>query len=105
MYELTLSAPGKNAMSLASMEAVLHGLAEAAGQPVLLTGAGDAFCAGLNLNEVASQDARGMRVFLACLDRLVERLFGYRGPIVAWSGRVAPGRRKCFVSSHIRFPS
>jgi enoyl-CoA hydratase/carnithine racemase len=71
-------------MSLASMEALLHGLDEAAGQPILLTGAGDAFCAGLNLKEVASLEARGMREFLACLDRLVERLFGYRGPVVAW---------------------
>lgn len=84
MYELTISAPGKNAMSLASMEAILRGLEEAAGRPVLLTGAGDAFCAGLNLKEVVSLEPRGMRVFLACLDRLVERLFAYPGPTVAW---------------------
>ena len=84
MYELTISAPGKNAMSLASMEALLRGLDEAAGRPILLTGAGDAFCAGLNLKEVVALDPRGMRTFLACLDRVVERLFGYKGPVVAW---------------------
>lgn len=84
MYELTISAPGKNAMSLASMEALLRGLEEAAGRPILLTGAGDAFCAGLNLKEVLSLEPRGMRKFLACLDRLVEHLFGYPGPVVAW---------------------
>jgi enoyl-CoA hydratase/carnithine racemase len=61
---------------------LFRGLEEAAGQPVLLTGADDAFCAGLNLKKIVALEARDMREFLACLDRLVERLFDYKGPIM-----------------------
>ncbi len=83
--ELLLDAPGKNALSTASMEALLEGLARADGEPILLTGrpGSGAFSAGLNLKEVAGLDRAGMRHFLATLDRLVEALYSYPAPTVA----------------------
>lgn len=82
--ELRIDAPGKNALSLASMEALLDGIARAGGEPLLITGAGDTFSAGLNLKEVLSLDRAGMRRFLATLDRLVEALYLYPAPTIAW---------------------
>jgi enoyl-CoA hydratase len=82
--ELRIDAPGKNALSLSSMEALLDGIAEAKGEPLLLTGAGDAFSAGLNLKEVATLDRTGMRDFLDALDRLIMALYLYPAPTVAY---------------------
>ena len=56
MHEITLSGPGKNALGTATMQFLLDELAKAAGRPVLLTGAGDGFSAGLNLKELAQLD-------------------------------------------------
>jgi enoyl-CoA hydratase len=84
MITLTMSAPGKNALSTELMTWLIERLGEARGEPVFLTGAGDAFSAGLNLKEVASLDAEGMTRFLGTLERMVEALFDYPGPIVAW---------------------
>jgi enoyl-CoA hydratase/carnithine racemase len=83
--ELRIDAPGKNALSIASMEALIEGLERAKGEPILLTGApgSGAFSAGLNLKEVAGLDRAGMRRFLATLDRLVETLYMYPAPTVA----------------------
>ncbi|CAN5603363.1 enoyl-CoA hydratase/isomerase family protein [soil metagenome] len=81
--DLRIDAPGKNALSLASMEALLEGIARAKGEPLLVSGAGDAFSAGLNLKEVSSIDRAGMRRFLDTLDRLVEALYLYPAPTVA----------------------
>jgi len=83
MIEITLDGPGKNAMSSAMMKLVVDRLREAAGRPVLISGAGDAFSAGLDLNEVASLDRVGMRAFLRLLDACVTELFLYPGPTVA----------------------
>ncbi len=84
MFELTITAPGKNALSRASMTVLIEGLRAARGEPLLLFGAGDAFSAGLNLKEVASLDVAGMRDFLHTLDDLVDALYTYPGPTVAW---------------------
>ena len=84
MITLTMSAPGKNALGTELMSWLVERLGEARGEPVLLTGAGDAFSAGLNLKEVASLDADGMTRFLGTLERMVDTLFHYPGPIVAW---------------------
>ena len=83
VYELTLSAPGRNALSGAHMERILAELGAAAGRPLLLTGAGGAFSAGLNLKEIATLDRPGMARFLGLLDDLVDALYGYPGPAVA----------------------
>jgi Delta3-Delta2-enoyl-CoA isomerase len=83
MYTLTLDGPGKNALSSAHMESIIARLREAAGEPVLLTGAGDAFSAGLDLKEVATLDRAGAERFLGALETMAEALFTYPGPMVA----------------------
>jgi enoyl-CoA hydratase len=83
IYELTLSAPGKNALGTAVMQGLLAELRTAAGRPLLLSGSGGAFSAGLNLKEVAELDRAGMERFLGLLRELVEALFAYPGPAVA----------------------
>jgi enoyl-CoA hydratase/carnithine racemase len=84
MITLTMTAPGKNALSTELMNWLVDRLAEARGEPVFLTGAGDAFSAGLNLKEVASLDEPGMTRFLGTLERMVHAVFTYPGPVVAW---------------------
>ena len=83
MFEIAMAGPAKNALGTEMMEFVLAGLDEAAGRPVLLTGTGDSFSAGLNLKEVASLDRAGMEAFLRLLERMVAALFSYPGPTVA----------------------
>ena len=65
LLRLTLQAPGKNALGTPLMKRLLAELRDAGQRPVLLTGAGDAFSAGLNLKEVVSLDETSMRAFLA----------------------------------------
>jgi enoyl-CoA hydratase len=84
MVTLTMKALGKNALSSGLMTWLIEKLDEARGEPVFLTGDGDAFSAGLNLKEVASLDRTGMVRFLGTLERMVESLFHYPGPVVAW---------------------
>ncbi|MDF1562387.1 MAG: enoyl-CoA hydratase/isomerase family protein [Deltaproteobacteria bacterium] len=84
MHEILLDAPGKNAISTAVLEGLEQQLEQAAGEPVLLTGAGDAFSAGLNLVEVAGFDPSGLDGFLSLLDRVCAKLFDYPGVTVAW---------------------
>jgi enoyl-CoA hydratase len=83
VFELVISAPGRNALSSALMERLLASLQEAAGRPLLLTGSEGAFSAGLNLKEVAGLDAAAMTRFLRLLDDLVDALYEYPGPAVA----------------------
>lgn len=78
-----MDGPGKNSLGTEMMDWILAKLAEAAGKPVLLTGAGDAFSAGLNLKEVAALDHKGMHAFLEKLEDVMSKLFLYPGPTVA----------------------
>jgi len=82
-FEVVLSGPGKNAMSSSLMRSLREQLREASSRPILLTGAGDAFSAGLDLKEVARLDAEGMAVFLELLSDVVADLYHYAGPTVA----------------------
>src|SRR5262245_26567894 len=82
MFEIAMAGPAKNALGTEMMQFLLDQIAEARGRPILLTGTGDAFSAGLNLKEVASLDARGMEVFLRRLEELMAALFAYPGPVV-----------------------
>jgi enoyl-CoA hydratase len=82
-YELTVTGPGKNALSTGVMQDLLGRLRSAGDRPILVTGAGDAFSAGLNLKEVASLDRAGMERFLLLLDDLIDALFAHPGPTVA----------------------
>lgn len=81
--QVEITGPGKNALGTPVMEELQARLDAAAGRPLLLTGAGDAFSAGLNLKEVASLDEPGMDAFLRRLERLVATLWSYPGPSVA----------------------
>ncbi|MCO5169615.1 MAG: enoyl-CoA hydratase/isomerase family protein [Planctomycetes bacterium] len=83
MIEIVMEGPGKNALGTAMMDHLLERLEQAGGHPVLLTGAGDAFSAGLNLKEVHALDVAGMEAFLRKLERLVSTLYTYPGPTVA----------------------
>lgn len=83
MIEITLDGPGKNALGTQMMDFILAELERANGAPVLITGKGDAFSAGLNLKEVASLDAPQMERFLRKLEALFSALYTYRGPTAA----------------------
>lgn len=84
MRELLIEAPGKNALSTTVLESLRRGLEDAGGEPLLLTGAGDVFSAGLDLKEVAAlAGLEETRRLIGALERLVETLFTYPGPTVA----------------------
>ena len=84
MIEVKMDGPGKNALGTAMMTFLLEGLRAAAGEPVLLTGSGDAFSAGLHLKEVASLAGREeMAAFLRLLEECMATLYLYPGPTVA----------------------
>lgn len=84
MRELILEAPGKNALSTSVMEGLRAQIGAAGGEPILLTGAGDVFSAGLDLKEVAAiASLDDTRRLIGALERLVEALFLYPGPTVA----------------------
>jgi len=83
LYALTLSAPGRNALSSALMQRTRDEVRAAAGRPLLLSGADGVFSAGLNLKEVVGLDPPGMARFLGLLDDLIDALYEYPGPTVA----------------------
>jgi enoyl-CoA hydratase len=83
MNEIVMEGPGKNCLSTAMMDFLLLRLREASGGPLLLTGAGDAFCAGLDLRELSGLDGAGLEAYLRKLESLVETLYSYPGPTVA----------------------
>jgi enoyl-CoA hydratase len=84
MITLTMDAPGKNALSTELMTWLIERLREAAGEPILLTGKGDAFSAGLNLRELVGLEGAGLDCFLETLEDMVDALFHYPGPTIAW---------------------
>jgi enoyl-CoA hydratase len=84
MIDVTLQGSGKNALSSVLMHGLREQLAAAGGAPVLLTGAGDVFSAGLNLVEVATLDELGMLTYLHLLEDTIAALFHYPGPVVAF---------------------
>jgi enoyl-CoA hydratase/carnithine racemase len=83
MREVILNAVGKNALSSDLMQTIRDELRAAQGAPLLITGSGDAFSAGLNLKEVQSLNADSARAFLELLEKLFAELYLYPGPTVA----------------------
>lgn len=83
MYTITMDGPAMNALGTGMMDFVERELDAAGERPVLLTGTGKAFSAGLDLREVASLDEDGMRVFLGKLVSLCLRLYRHPAPTVA----------------------
>lgn len=80
---VVLEGPGKNALSTSIMAKALGEVRAAGSRPLLLTGAGDAFSAGLNLKELATLDLAGMTSFLGLLADLVRALYLHPAPTVA----------------------
>ncbi len=84
MRELVISSPAKkNAISTSIIESLARALGDADDEPLLLTGAGNVFSAGLDLTEVASFDLVHARRMLAALEGLVQALFDHPAPTVA----------------------
>ncbi len=83
MREIRMDGPGKNSLGTTMLTFLLAELRAAAGEPVLLTGAGDAFSAGLDLNEVYALEGEGMLEFLRLLEKAITALYLYPGPTVA----------------------
>lgn len=86
MLHIELDGPGKNALSSTILVDLRDRLRDAGDAPVLLTGAGDAFSAGLDLREVAGFDHAGMIAFLDLLEEVVGLLYHHPGPTVSWIG-------------------
>jgi enoyl-CoA hydratase len=83
MVEIRIEGPGKNALGTEMILSVLEAIDAADGAPLLFTGAGDAFSAGLNLKEVEQLDASGMTVFLDRLVSFFQTIWLYPGPTAA----------------------
>lgn len=83
MLEIILRGRGPNTMSLAMLEELDRQIEAAGDQPLLVTGAGDAFSAGLDLDDLAKADAAYVVALLQTMDRAVKRLFLHPAPTVA----------------------
>jgi enoyl-CoA hydratase/carnithine racemase len=83
MHEIVMDGPGKNALGVKMMQFLIDRLRDAGGAPVLLTGAGNAFSAGLDLKQVASLDSATADPFLRLLEQCMAALYLYPGPTVA----------------------
>lgn len=80
---LTISGPGPNAISHDTVKRLRAELADAGSRPVLLTGAGTAFSAGLDLKAMATMNAEQFGQFLGDLESLGRELFLHPAPTVA----------------------
>ena len=83
MIDVVLEGPGKNALGTAVMKKALDTVRGAGSEALLVTGAGDAFSAGLDLREVAGLDTEGLTRYLDLLDELVLALYHHPAPTVA----------------------
>ncbi len=83
MHEIRMQHPGKNALGTDLIGWLDEELRRAGDAPILLTGTGDAFSAGLNLKEVHAADRAAMETMLRALDALYGRLFLHPAPTVA----------------------
>jgi enoyl-CoA hydratase/carnithine racemase len=89
---LTLDRPGqRNALTSAALRD-LEAAVEAATEPVLyLHGAGEAFCAGADLDEVTALDSERAKTFAALGQRVARTLESYDGAVVAGIDGAARG--------------
>lgn len=83
MVEIRIDGPGKNALGTDLIRSLTQQILAAEGAPILLTGTGDAFSAGLNLREVASLDVDTMADFLEQLENFFRLIWLYPGPTAA----------------------
>lgn len=83
MVEIVMDGPGKNCLSLEMLQFLRAQLKQAGGKPVLLTGSGDAFSAGLHLKQLAQLTRDEMLAFLVQVEGTFTDLYLYPGPTVA----------------------
>ena len=92
LFEVTLDRPPVNALNLDMFRWILDQLEQAQDRPILLTGAGSAFSAGVDLKEILEMDPGSLREFLVALDEVVQRLYQYPAPTaVAVNGHAIAG--------------
>jgi enoyl-CoA hydratase/carnithine racemase len=84
MQEIVLRGRGPNTLSLALLEELDRALEDAGDRPILVTGAGQAFSAGLDLDALAKADAAHVSSLLRTMERAVRRLFLHPAPTVAF---------------------
>lgn len=80
---LTIRGPGPNAISHDTVKRLRDELASAGDKPILLTGEGDVFSAGLDLNALAKMSAEDFVDFLEDLEGFGRDLFLHPAPTVA----------------------
>lgn len=83
MVQIRIDGPGKNALGSDLIQSLTQQISAAGGEPILLTGTGDAFSAGLNLKEIASLDVDSMADFLERLENFFRLIWLYPGPTAA----------------------
>lgn len=80
---MTLDDGKVNVLDLAALEEITAAFADQAGQAVVLTGAGRAFCAGVDLTPVAERGREYVERFLPALDAMFLAVFDHPRPVVA----------------------
>lgn len=80
---LTISGPGPNAMSHETVRELRAAIAEAGDRPLLLTGQGRAFSAGLDLKALVKMSVDDFGAFLEDLEALGRELFLHPAPTIA----------------------
>lgn len=83
MREIVLRGRGPNMLSIELLETVEREIDAAGGEPLLITGAGDAFSSGLDLDALQSIDAAGLERLLGAMDRATRKLFHHPAPTAA----------------------
>jgi enoyl-CoA hydratase/carnithine racemase len=83
LREIILHGRGPNTLSLTLLESLERDLDAAGDDPLLLTGAGNAFSSGLDLKEVAAGDAGYIARLIDTMERAARKLFLHPGPTVA----------------------
>jgi enoyl-CoA hydratase/carnithine racemase len=81
--QLTIQGPGPNALSPTELTRLLGELEEAGDAPIVLTGDGEAFSAGLDLKALVDMSASDFEDFLGDLETFARRLFLHPAPTVA----------------------
>lgn len=80
---LTIQGPGPNALGPDEVQRLQSELDEAKGAPIVITGEGGAFSAGLNLHALVEMSASDFEYFLQSLESFARQLFLHPAPTVA----------------------
>ncbi len=82
--EITLQRGKVNALDLASIEFVTKAFSSIdPDTPVMITGHGSAFCAGVDTAYFGALGAPGRRAFILAISRMVHAICSFPGPVVA----------------------